>query len=134
MTIKTSHAVHPDHAVIHCSGSYEIDSTLAAYAKAFEIAENHHLNAVLFEGLDLTGAPPTVMDRFTMGKYLSELYLTYGGKIRMAIVGNEPYIDPGRFGETVAKNRGGYVGVFTSMADALGWLDVKDPKATADSQ
>jgi len=69
-----------------------------------------------------------------MGKYVSELYLTYGGKIRMAIVGSEPYIDPDRFGETVATNRGGDVGVFTSMTDALAWLDVKDPKATADRQ
>jgi len=134
MTIDTSHVIHPDHVVIHCQGSYEIESTLAAYARAFEIAESNHVNAVLFEALDLTGTPPTVMDRFTMGKYVSELYLTYGGKIRMAIVGSEPYIDPDRFGETVATNRGGDVGVFTSMTDALAWLDVKDPKATADRQ
>ena len=43
-----------------------------------------------------------------------------GGPI--AYVGREPFLDPGRFGEVVARNRGVNVRVFTDEPAARAWL------------
>jgi hypothetical protein len=42
--------------------------------------------------------------------------------VRLAVLGNEPIIDPNRFGEIVATNRGANVKVFTDDPMALEWL------------
>ncbi len=44
------------------------------------------------------------------------------GIIQIAVVGTEPLIDPDKFGETVATNRGLILKVTTDMEEALKWL------------
>ena len=68
------------------------------------------------------------MDRFKLGEYLSKKRSESPGTkaIRVAVVGSLPIIDPARFGETVARNRGVIVKVTTELEDALSWLGV-DP-------
>lgn len=65
-----------------------------------------------FEALDTT-------TRFQLGKRAAELA---SGKVRVAMVLTPEQIDPERFGESVARNRGLDVDLFTNEVEALGWL------------
>jgi hypothetical protein len=44
---------------------------------------------------------------------------------RFACLGTEPMVDRGRFGETVAVNRGLKVKVTESLEEALRWLEIE---------
>jgi hypothetical protein len=46
--------------------------------------------------------------------------------LRLAVLGSEEIIDPQRFGESVARNRGMESKVTTDPAEAAAWLEV-DP-------
>jgi len=70
------------------------------------------------------------MERLQLGltaarKYLVERLLKKIPSCRYAIVGNHPLVDPKRFGETVAVNRGVNVRAFTEMKQALAWLEME---------
>jgi hypothetical protein len=44
--------------------------------------------------------------------------------LQVAVYGRQPLIDPSRFGETVALNRGAKVKVSERLDEALAWLGV----------
>ena len=46
-----------------------------------------------------------------------------GGRVRLALVAPPEHIDPGKFGVTVAANRGMVRDVFVAEAEAIAWLD-----------
>ena len=46
------------------------------------------------------------------------------GSIRFAYVLKEPVLDPKKFGETVAVNRGMLIRVFDNPEEALQWLEI----------
>ena len=63
------------------------------------------------------------MDRYDAGVRGAELQREIGRGIAFAVVGNEPMIDPKRFAETVGKNRGANVRVFTDIDEAVDWIE-----------
>jgi hypothetical protein len=70
----------------------------------------------------------TTMERFELGSVFAVRYMgkRMAGKIlscQFAFVGSYPLIDPRRFGETVAKNRGINVMAFTDMDKGVKWLE-----------
>lgn len=69
--------------------------------------------------VDATAVPVnlTTTDKYTMGV---DAALRLGGRVKVALLGAPVTIDG--FGETVARNRGGNVGVFTDQAAAVRWL------------
>ena len=71
------------------------------------------LNLLAVEGM------PSLLDRFLFGQTAS---LTLPRTLKLAAVAAEPLLDPQRFGERVAQNRGAWVRVFGSMAEAVEWL------------
>ena len=71
------------------------------------------LNLLAVEGL------PSVIDRFLFGQTAS---LTLPRTLKLAAVATEPILDPQRFGERVAQNRGAWVRVFGNAAEAVEWL------------
>jgi hypothetical protein len=74
------------------------------------------VSSVLVDSLGSTGEISTV-DRFEFGKEAARLL---GAGTKVAIILVRARAD--RFAETVARNRGGNIGIFTSEADALDWL------------
>ena len=44
--------------------------------------------------------------------------------LQIAVYGHQPFVDPGRFGETVALNRGANVKVSERLDEARAWLGV----------
>jgi hypothetical protein len=69
--------------------------------------------------LDATAVPVelSMIDKYTMGAMVA---VRLGGGVKVALLGSPVTIDG--FGETVARNRGANVGVFTDEAAALEWL------------
>jgi hypothetical protein len=93
-----------------------------------ETCKNHQPSKLLIDLRKVEGGMST-MDRFNLSVLAATKY--FGAKLTgkipscvYAIVGNHPLVDPRRFEETVATNRGVDVKVFTEMKEALAWLKV----------
>lgn len=76
------------------------------------------------------------MHRFSYADFAAEELHAFSSRgtlsgIRLAYVGKVPVIDPSRFGETVAGNRGVDVKVFDSVDDALRWLEISSANIPA---
>jgi hypothetical protein len=69
----------------------------------------------------LEDLPPTIIERYDHGKTFAQIQLKHDRRIFVGLVGKEPIIDPQRFGETVAINRGAHCKVFTNLKDGLDW-------------
>jgi ribosomal-protein-alanine N-acetyltransferase len=73
---------------------------------------------------DVRGVPRVAeldtMARFDLGRRGAELAR---GQVRVAVVMTVPQVDPERFGESVARNRGLDAAVFTDEVAALTWLE-----------
>jgi hypothetical protein len=81
---------------------------------------------VLFDGRTITGNPQTI-ERFYYGEFAAFTVAQYQDRgiapaIPFAYVLKEPVLDPDKFGETVAVNRGMRIRVFDNVEDALKWL------------
>jgi hypothetical protein len=122
MGIATWIELRADHVRLTCRGDFCFKDALQMIEAAFAAAINSGRPAVLIDALDLGGAPPTTLERFDMGAYAAKRQHRERKLVRIAVVGEEPMIDPCRFGETVARNRGAMVGVFTDFGEALAWL------------
>ena len=75
-------------------------------------------------GIELYGKPPTTLERFNLGEYVAEICLQFVRPVRIALAAEIPIVDPERFGETVARNRGTNGKVFTDLEEAKAWLKV----------
>jgi len=81
---------------------------------------------VLFDGRQITGEL-TTMERFYYGEFVALNLSRYSEQSghpapQFAYVLQEPVLDPERFGETVAANRGMNVKAFDNLEAAVEWL------------
>ena len=80
---------------------------------------------VLVDCLLIAGSP-SMFDRYALAEFLAQEVVGYiiAGKIvpRLAILGREPFVDPNRFGELVARNRGVQTKSVEEMEAAVSWL------------
>ena len=111
----------PRYVLLRCSGKYDLASILDVYAQAFVIAERENLPAAIVDGRALESDPPATMDRLEMGLFVAN-HRPPG--VRLAVVGETGMVDPGRFGETVARNRGADARVFTDFELAELWVEM----------
>ncbi len=120
-----------DYLLMIYHGAY--DSSLAdEFTDQILNACKTHKPARLLIDLRKVKGNMTTMDRFNLSVIAAAKYLgaKLTGKIpscRYAIVGNHPLVDPGKFEETVAINRGINVRTFTSMDHAVSWLEIGLP-------
>ena len=80
---------------------------------------------ILIDGEEITGNP-TQFERFLYGEFVAEAVKRLGAETVpvFAYVLHEPVLDPMRFGETVALNRGMNLKVFDDYDLAIDWLGV----------
>ncbi|MGH8134958.1 MAG: hypothetical protein ACRER4_01325 [Steroidobacteraceae bacterium] len=123
MSIEFESRVHAGHVELTCSGTYTLESSLEVYSRAFEIAAREARAAILVDAQQVTGTPPTLMDRFRMGMHVAKLEQNREPRIRVALLWNEPMIHPQRLGEIIAKSRGAQARVFTDRDEAMAWLN-----------
>ena len=119
MAVKSQYEVRKNYVYIRCTGSYTLESMLKVYEQAYKVAGEAGFRAAILDIRELGEPGPTVMERYEQGIYLAEHNHL---RIWLALVGYEPHVDPGRFGETVAKNRGGLGKVFSDLDEAITWI------------
>ena len=124
MPIETRHEFHNEYIHYYCSGPFELPAMMEVFSDVFRLASERKLGLILVDGMEIIGVPPKTMDRFRLGEYAAELCRNYGRPVRIAIAGEEPFVDPERFGETVARNRGANGKVFTDLEEAKEWLNL----------
>jgi hypothetical protein len=120
--------IRPDSDLLRVSatGDFSLAEAKRTFLEIMEAAAIHRTKRVLFDGRTLTGSPQT-MERFYYGQFAAETVAQYQERgvspaIPFAYVLKEPVLDPERFGETVAINRGMRIKVFDNLEDALKWL------------
>lgn len=114
--------------LVTIEGWYSLSNALAFFKYALDQTLIHEKRSLLIDVNKLEGTIP-LTDRFIFSETLSGYFIQKAvGKInRVAVVGKEPIVDPERFGETVARNRGLNVYVFTDSQQAVQWLTEAEP-------
>jgi len=105
-----------------CRGTYTQESLLRTLDDACILTLNKGHRSVLIDVRAVKGTPPDIYERFIIGVETVRIQRKNKTIVTIVIVGNEPMIDPKRFGETVALNRGGIGKVFTNIGEAESWL------------
>ena len=122
--------IRPESGYLHGSarGDFSLQEAKRTFLEMLEAVARHQVKKVLFDGRRLTGDPETI-ERFYYSKFATDAALQFkdGGvspATQFAYVLKEPVLDPHRFGETIAVNRGMLVKAFDNLEDALGWLGI----------
>ena len=118
----------PTHIHVIGEGSYVLADAVQIIGAALAAANAHGQPRILIDARKITGNL-TVMQRFEFGEAVAQLYSCRpaGCAALIALVANEPLLDPGRFGETVAVNRAVPVKATTDMREAVEWLKIQAP-------
>jgi hypothetical protein len=109
------------------TGEFALAEAQRAFLEILEAVTRHSTAKILIDGRELQGEPTTIQ-RFLFSEFAAHAVVSYRRKhsashaLQFACVLQEPVLDPQRFGETVAVNRGMWVRVFDNLEDALGWL------------
>lgn len=111
---------------VFLEGDYESNLSMKAIQDVMNACVKHQSDKVLVDVRNL-GGNMTAMDRFNIAqdftaKYFKEKKAGRISHVRFAYLGNYPLIDPNRFGETVAVNRGLTMKASTELKGALDWL------------
>ncbi len=120
--IQVEVRVHAQHVELECSGKYSRSEAFRIGDLAFDEAAGAGRRSVLIDVRGVSGRVPTILDRFDFSVRIAARHLEQKPRVRLALLGHEPMIDPERFGEIVARNRGADARVFTIEAEALDWL------------
>lgn len=109
--------------LVEVSGEFLYSTDQEFFAELIESCFDNNRSNLLLDARNLKG------DLSTFQRYNIALSVTNKirknfdkGIIRIAVVGAEPLIDPDRFAETVATNRGLIIKVTTDIEEALNWL------------
>ena len=117
---------------VGAKGRFSLIEAKRTFLEILEAVALHQTKKVLFDGRKLSGKPETI-ERFYYGEFAAQTVANFTKRgvsraTQFAYVLSEPVLDPRRFGETVAVNRGMFVKVFDSLEDALEWLGITSPK------
>jgi hypothetical protein len=119
----------PDYLLAFVTGVFEQKPAQALFVRVMEAAVAHHLPKILVDCTGMSGTMSTIQ-RFEFARFVAnkQQMAVFDGKLgepsRLAVVGNVPLIDPHRFGETVAVNRGANIRVTDKREEALQWLEI----------
>jgi hypothetical protein len=121
----------PTYLHVIFDGDIDIKQAKEFTTQVLETCGKLRTGNVLMDMRNLRGKP-TTMGRWEYAQDLSDQYLKFIIEdklvpLKLAILGKEPVIDPGRLGETMARNRGMQVKVTSNETDAYAWLEV-DPE------
>ena len=120
--VKIEHKSNYIH--LKCEGGFKLSDMLEVFDKAFSLASGDHPTAILLDVREISGDPPTT-ERFFLGESIAKRWMDNRKQNVFAAIGNEPLIDPKRFVETVAKNRGFPFRAFTDFDEAVSWLEIE---------
>ena len=109
------------------SGEFELASALDAYRAMLQAAARHRQPRMLLDCTRVTGEM-TANDRMAFGVFMAEeqqrMSAQLPGAPQVAILAAPPIMDPGRFTQAVANNRGVKMRASDSLPELLSWLGV----------
>jgi hypothetical protein len=111
---------------VTATGEFSIEEAKRSFLDILDAVAHHKTGKILLDGREITGEPTTI-ERFFYGEFAAHEVAKFIHRHQVpgpqfAYVLHEPVLDPQRFGETVAVNRGVWVKVFDNLEEALGWL------------
>lgn len=110
------------------SGVYNLRAAQDVYDQAVKTALANGQSRVLIDASGVTGVP-TQDERYMLGLFVAAEQRILAARapevtVQVAVFGHRPLIDPDRFAETVAVNRGAKLKVSERLDEALAWLGV----------
>ena len=107
-------------------GEFSLEEAKRTFLEILEAVAQCNVDKVLFDGRKIVGEPATI-ERFYYGEFVAQAVGRFADRgvspaTQFAYVLEEPVLDPQKFGETVAVNRGMFVKTFNNIEEALGWL------------
>ena len=126
MTIATT--AEPQFLRVITGGDFSLEEAERTFLEVLGVIAVHRAAKVLFDGREVSGEPTTIQ-RFYYGDFAARAVARYARESgnpapQFAYVLVEPVLDPARFGETVAVNRGMNIKAFDNLPQALDWLEV----------
>jgi hypothetical protein len=127
MSISIEVRAEPGVLYVAGSGQFALADARRKFLRILDAVDENNATKVLFDGRAVKGNPETI-ERFWYGEFAAEAVTRYmiEGAVRrapqFAYVLHEPVLDPKRFGEIVAVNRGMWVKAFDNLEDAREWL------------
>jgi hypothetical protein len=111
------------------SGDFTLAEAERTFLEALDVVALRKTDKVLFDGREVTGEP-TIIQRFYYSELAARTVAEYAAESGnpapwFAYVLEEPVLDPNRFGEKVARNRGMNMKVFDNLEDAFRWLELE---------
>ena len=126
--MEISWRVDAEHSLLTVtySGAFSLAEAEMNFLDLLDELVRHKLRKVLVDGRQLNG-DPELAERFYYGSFVADAVNRTVNRTRCAVptfayVLNKPMLDPNRFGETVAVNRGMRVKVFDNLQQARWWL------------
>ncbi len=121
MAIEIHIENHDDYDQFIGRGAFELDAFLKFLDDVLLRAKELDAVRVMVDIRELEGRMST-FERFQVGERFARQQSTLAHEVQVVVVGAEPLDAKGRFGETVARNRGANGRVFTDEEEALRWL------------
>lgn len=123
MSIEVETRIEKDYLFFRFYGEFSINEASRVFKFIIDTAVENRKTRILVDVFDLRGNI-TVIERFQMSEYLAQYARENAlGKInKVAFAGSEPLVDRGRFGETVAVNRGLRTKIFIDLKEAVDWV------------
>jgi hypothetical protein len=115
---------------IDATGEFTLEEAKRVFLEVLGAVAQYQAKKVLLDGRTLKGKPED-FERFLYGEFAAKetirLVQEHGIAPQFAYVLKEPLRDPGRFGETVAVNRGMNIKTFETPEEAFEWLGLTLP-------
>lgn len=128
MSLIQKISAQPDSLYVKITGNFSLEEAQDHFIEMLQAIAQHKVKKVLVDGREVSGEPET-MERFFYGEFAAESvakFAKHGVSLatQFAYVLQEPVLDPDRFGETVAVNRGVRIKAFDELDDARQWLQI----------
>ena len=110
-------------------GHFTMAEAERTFLEVIDAVAIHKAVKVIFDGRGVIGEP-TIIQRFYYSNFAAHTVATYAAESgrpapQFAYVLEEPVLDPNRFGEKVARNRGMNMKVFDNLEKAFSWLELE---------
>jgi hypothetical protein len=128
MDMRIETRVETGFLYVYAMGDFSLEAAKSTFIEMLEIIATQKVKKIIFDGRELTGEPKTI-ERFYYGEFAAQAVVEFEDRgvspaTQFAYILEEPLLDPLRFGETVAVNRGMFVKAFDNLEDALRWLGI----------
>ena len=122
MGIDARTSLNDSHVLVECNGAFSVEGLLGVLDGALDAAAEAGLLAALVDIRSLSGNPPNSIERHEIGAHVAARQRNMRYEVALVVVGSEPIVDPERFAEVVARNRGAHARVFTDFDEAMQWI------------